>query len=98
MNDVYVLPQRASMCENRELSRAIETGGANIFYPLKGGRKNRRMGSFSGETDWKVIAINMSDPNISEYSNIQDVERMKPGLLKRTVEWFKYYKVMKTSR
>ena len=40
-----------------------------------------------------MIAINTADPKISEYTNIQDVERMKPGLLKRTVEWFKYYKV-----
>lgn len=46
-----------------------------------------------GETDWKVIAINTADPAISEYSNINDVERLKPGLLRRTVEWFKYYKV-----
>lgn len=46
-----------------------------------------------GETDWKVIAINTADPSISEYSNINDVERLKPGLLRRTVEWFKYYKV-----
>jgi len=46
-----------------------------------------------GETDWKVVAINMEDANIKNYSNINDVERMKPGLLKRTVEWFKYYKV-----
>lgn len=46
-----------------------------------------------GETDWKVIAINTADPSIDEYSNINDVERLKPGLLRRTVEWFKHYKV-----
>ena len=40
-----------------------------------------------------MIAINTADPSISEYSNINDVERLKPGLLRRTVEWFKYYKV-----
>jgi len=45
------------------------------------------------ETDWKVIAMNIADPQIGEFTDIQDVERVKPGLLRRTVEWFKYYKV-----
>ena len=40
-----------------------------------------------------MIAINNADPLIDQYSNINDVKRLKPGLLRRTVEWFKYYKV-----
>jgi inorganic pyrophosphatase len=46
-----------------------------------------------GETDWKVIAININDPNADKYNNISDVEALKPGLLSATVDWFKYYKV-----
>lgn len=77
-----------------------------------------------GETDWKVIAINVEDPeakdlnskhldlfkppfySLSEFlsspasicclclcSDISDVERLKPGYLESTVDWFRRYKV-----
>uniref|UniRef100_A0A8C6URE9 inorganic diphosphatase n=1 Tax=Neogobius melanostomus TaxID=47308 RepID=A0A8C6URE9_9GOBI len=46
-----------------------------------------------GETDWKVIAINVDDPEASEYNNIGDVRRLKPGYLEATVDWFRRYKV-----
>lgn len=78
-----------------------------------------------GETDWKVIAINVADPEASEFnskcfryflwlplwavlpqlnlfclrfdfclrSDISDVERLKPGYLEATVDWFRRYKV-----
>uniref|UniRef100_A0AAX7VUP3 inorganic diphosphatase n=1 Tax=Astatotilapia calliptera TaxID=8154 RepID=A0AAX7VUP3_ASTCA len=46
-----------------------------------------------GETDWKVIAINVDDPEASEFNNIGDVRRLKPGYLEATVEWFRRYKV-----
>ncbi|XP_018495942.1 inorganic pyrophosphatase [Galendromus occidentalis] len=46
-----------------------------------------------GETDWKVIAIDVLDPLASKLNNIQDVEQHCPGLLKATVEWFKIYKI-----
>uniref|UniRef100_A0A3Q0T000 inorganic diphosphatase n=1 Tax=Amphilophus citrinellus TaxID=61819 RepID=A0A3Q0T000_AMPCI len=46
-----------------------------------------------GETDWKVIAINVEDPEASEMNNISDVQRLKPGYLEATVDWFRRYKV-----
>ncbi|XP_006972771.1 inorganic pyrophosphatase [Peromyscus maniculatus bairdii] len=46
-----------------------------------------------GETDWKVIAINVDDPDAANYNNISDVERLKPGYLEATVDWFRRYKV-----
>ncbi|XP_036405729.1 inorganic pyrophosphatase-like [Megalops cyprinoides] len=46
-----------------------------------------------GETDWKVIVINMEDPEAKDFNNIEDVRRLKPGYLKATVDWFKRYKV-----
>lgn len=46
-----------------------------------------------GETDWKLIAIDINDPMASELNDIDDVERTMPGLLKATVEWFKIYKI-----
>ncbi|XP_034040141.1 inorganic pyrophosphatase [Thalassophryne amazonica] len=46
-----------------------------------------------GETDWKVIAINVDDPEAQDFNNISDVQRLKPGYLEATVNWFRMYKV-----
>ncbi|KAJ7426920.1 Inorganic pyrophosphatase [Willisornis vidua] len=46
-----------------------------------------------GETDWKIIAINIEDPEADSYNDINDVRRMKPGYLEATVDWFRRYKV-----
>ncbi|NWH76145.1 IPYR pyrophosphatase, partial [Piaya cayana] len=46
-----------------------------------------------GETDWKIIAINVEDPESDKYNDIDDVRRMKPGYLEATVDWFRRYKV-----
>jgi len=46
-----------------------------------------------GETDWKVIAVDVNDPLAPQLSDINDVEKLMPGFLRATVEWFKFYKV-----
>ncbi|XP_065110939.2 inorganic pyrophosphatase 2, mitochondrial isoform X2 [Paramisgurnus dabryanus] len=46
-----------------------------------------------GETDWKVIAINIEDPDALNLNDIEDVRKVKPGYLEATVDWFKKYKV-----
>ncbi|KFV10329.1 Inorganic pyrophosphatase, partial [Pterocles gutturalis] len=46
-----------------------------------------------GETDWKIIAINIEDPEADNYNDINDVRRLKPGYLEATVDWFRRYKV-----
>ncbi|KAH8867106.1 Inorganic pyrophosphatase [Schistosoma japonicum] len=46
-----------------------------------------------GETDWKVIAINVADPMAEKLNDILDVDAHMPGFLKATRDWFKYYKV-----
>ncbi|XP_060781954.1 inorganic pyrophosphatase [Neoarius graeffei] len=46
-----------------------------------------------GETDWKVIAINVDDPEANDFNDITDVQRLKPGYLEATVNWFRLYKV-----
>ena len=48
---------------------------------------------FSGETDWKLIAIDVNDPIADQVNDIPDVDKHFPGLLKATVEWFKIYKI-----
>jgi len=46
-----------------------------------------------GETDWKVIAIDINDPLAENLNDIHDVDKIMPGFLKATVEWFKIYKM-----
>ncbi|XP_028651356.1 inorganic pyrophosphatase isoform X1 [Erpetoichthys calabaricus] len=46
-----------------------------------------------GETDWKIIAINIEDPEVDKFNNIDDVRRLKPEYLEATVDWFRRYKV-----
>ena len=46
-----------------------------------------------GETDWKVIVIDVNDPLAPKLNDIEDVERYLPGLLRATNEWFRIYKI-----
>ncbi|GAA6108902.1 inorganic pyrophosphatase 2, mitochondrial [Tachysurus ichikawai] len=46
-----------------------------------------------GETDWKVMVINVEDPEAADFNDIEDVRRLKPGYLESTVDWFRMYKV-----
>lgn len=46
-----------------------------------------------GETDWKVIAIDINDPLAPKLNDIEDVETYFPGLLRATNEWFRIYKI-----
>ena len=59
--------------------------------------KVKVLGTFAmideGETDWKIMAIDVEDELASKLNDIEDVETHLPGLLAATVEWFKIYKV-----
>ncbi|KAK5865579.1 hypothetical protein PBY51_019842 [Eleginops maclovinus] len=46
-----------------------------------------------GEMDWKVIAINVKDPDAKNLNSIEDVRKSRPGHLEATVDWFRKYKV-----
>ncbi|XKL69055.1 hypothetical protein PGB90_006824 [Kerria lacca] len=46
-----------------------------------------------GETDWKIITININDPLAEQINNITDIEKHLPGLMKATIEWFRIYKI-----
>ncbi|KAF5096246.1 hypothetical protein D0Z03_001661 [Geotrichum reessii] len=46
-----------------------------------------------GETDWKVIVIDVNDPLAPHLNDIEDVEKRLPGLLRATNEWFRIYKI-----
>lgn len=46
-----------------------------------------------GETDWKVIVVDVKDPLAPKLNDVEDVERHLPGLLRATNEWFRIYKI-----
>ncbi|XP_064404722.1 uncharacterized protein LOC135349969 [Halichondria panicea] len=46
-----------------------------------------------GETDWKVLAIDVTDPLAEKLNDVSDIETEMPGFLAATVEWFTKYKV-----
>lgn len=46
-----------------------------------------------GETDWKVITIDVNDPLAAQLNNIDDVEKHMPGFLAATNNWFRVYKI-----
>lgn len=46
-----------------------------------------------GETDWKVVCIDVDDENADKINNLVDLEKVKPGILDATRQWFKIYKV-----
>ncbi|XP_011686954.1 PREDICTED: inorganic pyrophosphatase isoform X2 [Wasmannia auropunctata] len=46
-----------------------------------------------GETDWKIIVIDVNDPLADQMNDVSDIEKHYPGLMKATIEWFKIYKI-----
>ncbi|KAF9892897.1 Inorganic pyrophosphatase [Aspergillus nanangensis] len=46
-----------------------------------------------GETDWKIIVIDVNDPLAPKLNDVEDIERHLPGLLRATNEWFRIYKI-----
>eukprot|EP00088_Acartia_fossae_P025083 TRINITY_DN25945_c0_g1_i1.p1 TRINITY_DN25945_c0_g1~~TRINITY_DN25945_c0_g1_i1.p1 ORF type:complete len:280 (+),score=55.12 TRINITY_DN25945_c0_g1_i1:101-841(+) len=46
-----------------------------------------------GETDWKVMVIDVNDPKAELLNSLDDVEKEMPGFLANTREWFRIYKM-----
>ncbi|ESO12438.1 hypothetical protein HELRODRAFT_93282 [Helobdella robusta] len=46
-----------------------------------------------GETDWKILAIDVKDPLADKLNGVKDIEEHMPGFLAATHEWFKIYKM-----
>lgn len=47
-----------------------------------------------GETDWKVIVINIKDCLAPKLNNINDIKKQIPGLLNSLKYWLENYKVL----
>ncbi|GLH05762.1 Inorganic pyrophosphatase, partial [Gryllus bimaculatus] len=46
-----------------------------------------------GETDWKVFAIDITDPLAEHMKDIGDIEKQYNGLFEASVNWFRVYKM-----
>lgn len=46
-----------------------------------------------GETDWKVIGIDVKDPLADQINDVDDIDKVMPGQLAATNEWFRIYKI-----
>lgn len=46
----------------------------------------------NGETDWKLIVLDLDDPAASIVNDIGDIEYVWPGRLEAIRNWFKTYK------
>lgn len=40
-----------------------------------------------------MLAIDIKDPQADQINDVADIEKLFPGLLKASVEWFKIYKM-----
>lgn len=46
-----------------------------------------------GETDWKIIVIDINDPLAAQLEDAPDLDRVCPGLVDATRRWFEIYKI-----
>ncbi|MFH4976612.1 hypothetical protein AB6A40_003321 [Gnathostoma spinigerum] len=46
-----------------------------------------------GETDWKIMTIDITDPLADSINSVDDVEKYLPGLMRASNEWFRTYKI-----
>jgi len=46
-----------------------------------------------GETDWKILVIDVADPKASQINGADDIERVLPGKLKEVFEFLRDYKI-----
>ncbi|EGD77010.1 inorganic pyrophosphatase [Salpingoeca rosetta] len=46
-----------------------------------------------GETDWKLLGIDVNDPRAESLNDVGDIEKVMRGYLSATVEWFRIYKI-----
>jgi len=46
-----------------------------------------------GETDWKILTIDITDPLADKIDDIDGIRHHMPGLLEAATEWLKLYKI-----
>lgn len=93
--DPTVADEHTGLCGDNDPIDAIEIG-QQIAYAGQV-KEVKVLGAMAlldeGETDWKIVTIDVKDPMASQLDDIADVHRLMPGLLEATRDWFEIYKV-----
>jgi len=93
-NPEYVHPDTKAKGDNDPID-AVEIGGAVAkFGEIK---HVKILGTYAmideGETDWKIVCIDVNDPNASKINDHNDIEKVFPGKLKAVFEFLRDYKI-----
>jgi len=46
-----------------------------------------------GETDWKIIVIDVNDPDAEKLNDLDDLRKLRPGFVESIHDWFRDYKI-----
>jgi len=72
-----------------ELGSQVHSSGAVVGVKVLGA-----LGLIDeGEADWKILTIDVNDPLANKLNELDDIEKLLPGLLDATRDWFKLYKI-----
>lgn len=93
-NPAVVHPDTKAGGDNDPID-ACEISGTVI--PSGSVRQVKILGTYAmiddGETDWKIVCIDVNDPNADKLNDINDVETVMPGKLKTVFEFLRDYKI-----
>jgi inorganic pyrophosphatase len=93
-NPAFVHPDTKAKGDNDPVD-AVELSSA----PAKTGdiKQVKILGTYAmideGETDWKVVCIDVHDPLADKLNDVDDIEKNMPGKLKEVFEFLRDYKI-----
>jgi len=93
-NPEFVHPDTKAKGDNDPVD-AVELSSND--FPRGSVRHVKIIGTYAmideGETDWKVLCIDVNDPNADKIHDIEDIEKVLPGKLKEVFEFLRDYKI-----
>jgi len=93
-NPAVVHPDTNAKGDNDPLDVVELSGSAGKTGEL---RQVKILGTYAmideGETDWKILCIDVNDPNASKLNDLGDIEKVLPGKLKEVFEFLRDYKI-----
>jgi inorganic pyrophosphatase len=90
----YVHPDTKAKGDNDPIDAVELSSNAGKTGDIK---KVKILGTYAmideGETDWKVLCIDVNDPIAEKLNDIDDIEKHLPGKLKEVFEFLRDYKI-----
>jgi inorganic pyrophosphatase len=89
-------PDYAGLRGSNNLIDVIEIGGR--IHPVGKVLNVKVLGALAIIDDqfleWKIVAIDIDDELAARLDDINDVDKFCPDLLNKTIEWFRFHKVI----